>query len=62
MDQLTDGLLLPAAIVLLLGLPIATVVLYRRADAARRRREMKEGNRIYKDWLDSSVPRQERRK
>ncbi|HSV54694.1 MAG TPA: hypothetical protein VLJ57_21400 [Burkholderiaceae bacterium] len=60
MDHLADGLLL-SAIGLLLALPIATVLLWKRVDATRRRREMKEGNRIYKVWLDSSVPRERRK-
>lgn len=56
MDQLADGILLPA-LVLLLCLPFATGWLWRRADILRRRREMREGNRIYKEWLDSSADR-----
>lgn len=56
-DLATGEHLAAYAVGLLLALPVAAAVLWKVMDTTRKRRAraaMKEGNRIYKDWLDSS--------
>ena len=57
MDPFSGEHLVPLAFGLLFGLPVAAILLYKILHTSRLRREraaMKEGNRIWKDWLDSS--------
>jgi hypothetical protein len=56
-DPFSAESLVPYAFGLLFGLPVAGALVYKVLHTSRLRREraaMKEGNRIWKEWLDSS--------